>query len=210
MREDVLSPKLDNFLGREWAGRPVRRSSRAHSQPNHRHRHTDSTIRRPSLGGTSPAIPHSIVLGHDRRRLVAPNTTPAMRSTSATRVGAIPRSGPGPSSSAVLIVAALGIRVVLRAVVEPAIDRLLALAWRAVFAEAPSLEAFHKPDSMLYKLHRRAEDGWSQIGTVGSGPQVWSAEQVCVHARVGRVRVYALLVDPEGIAIWEAKELPWR
>jgi hypothetical protein len=133
-----------------------------------------------------------------------------MRSTSATRVGAIPCSGPGPSSSAVLIVAALGIRVVLHAVVEPAIDRLLALAWHAVFAAALSLKAFHKPDSMLHKLHRRAEDGWSKIGAVGSGPKVWSAEQVCVCARVGRVRAYALLVDPEGIAIWEAKELPWR
>ena len=95
--------------------------------------------------------------------------------------------------AAVTVVVGVGVLV---AVVETAVDRALALAGRAVLAEARRDAAFHEPDGVLDKLHWRAED------------PVRRTVEVRVCAWVGRVAVVARQMHPERVALWETDELP--
>ena len=170
--------------------------------------------------------PDAIVLERDLRRPIAPTATRPSPSASASAPTARRRrrrrglrgvsSGAARATRAVLVlvlVLALGVRVVLDAAVEPEVDRALALAGRAVLALALArgAAAAHEPYGVLDELHRGAEDGRGELrvgGACGARTEVRRAVEVHVDARVGRVRVDALLVFPEGVVVWEAQELP--
>ena len=110
-----------------------------------------------------------------------------------------------------VLVIALGVRVVVDAAVEPEVDLALALAGRAVLAPALAHAAAHEPYGVLDELHRRAEDGRGERRVGGARrarSEVRRAVEVGVDARVGRVRVDALLVRPERVVGGESDELP--
>ena len=100
----------------------------------------------------------------------------------------------------------------LDVVIETEVDLALALAGRAVLAQALPHAALHEPYGVLDELHRGAEDGRGELlgGARRARSQVRRAEEVGVDARVRGVGVDTFLVHPEGIVVWEFHELPWR